>query len=361
MQPIRLVSVAEQTVKHLRQALYEGRWSGRLPGVVRLAIECQVSSGVVRAALRQLESEGLLTGRGLGRSRSIAAPGGAHASLRRLRIGVVLHDAPRERNPQTPQVLLEIQHNLEAAGHDVFFFKKSQVELRHDVRRMARHVSETPADAWIVVAGSRPLLEWFAEQTVPCMALYGRSGGLALAHTGPDKLPAYLAATRQLIALGHRRIVLITLRPRRIPTPGRVETGFLAELEAHGIPAGDYHLPDWEETPDGYAALLERLFQRTPPTALIIDETPRFVAAMQFLAQRRIAIPGQVSLVSPDNDEILDWCYPPVAHMTWDTAPIVRRVVRWVAAVRRNNPDRKAIQFPAEFVPGGSIGPVWKG
>lgn len=47
--------------------------------------------------------------------------------------------------------------------------------------------------------------------------------------------------------------------------------------------------------------------------------------------------------------------------MQWDNAPIVRRVVRWVSAVRKGKPDRNSIKFPAEFVPGGSIGPVRKG
>ena len=102
------------------------------------------------------------------------------------------------------------------------------------------------------------------------------------------------------------------------------------------------------------------MFQRTPPTALIIDEFPRFFAAMAFLARRGIRVPEQVSLVSTDCDASLDWCYPGVAHMQWDNALIVRRVVRWVNAVRQGDPDRRTINFTAEFVPGGSIGPVWK-
>ena len=107
--------------------------------------------------------------------------------------------------------------------------------------------------------------------------------------------------------------------------------------------------------------MLETLFQRTPPTALIIDETPRFIAAVAFLARHGIQMPEQVSLVSADCDALLDWCHPGIAHMHWDNAPIVRRVVRWVDAVRKGKPDRKVINFPAEFVPGGSIGPVRKG
>jgi hypothetical protein len=45
--------------------------------------------------------------------------------------------------------------------------------------------------------------------------------------------------------------------------------------------------------------------------------------------------------------------------MRWDYALIVRRVVRWVDAVRKGKADHKTINIPAEFVPGGSIGPVW--
>jgi hypothetical protein len=36
-------------------------------------------------------------------------------------------------------------------------------------------------------------------------------------------------------------------------------------------------------------------------------------------------------------------------------------VVRWVTAVRKGKPDRRAVIIPVEFKPGGSIGPVWKG
>jgi DNA-binding LacI/PurR family transcriptional regulator len=254
--------------------------------------------------------------------------------------------------------LLQIQHDLEAAGNKVFFSGKSQVELHHDVQRIVRHVQANPADAWVVEAGSRGLLEWFAGQKVPAIALYGRSDGLPIARSGPDKVPAIVEATRQLIALGHQRIVLIVLGPRRKPTPGRAEQAFLDELAAHGIATGDYHLPDWEETPEGFSALLETLFRTTPPTALIVDETPRVIAAVHFFARHRIRLPEQVSLVSTDYDSSLAWCSPTVAHIRWNPAPIVRRIVRWIAALRKGNRDRRTINFPAEFRPGGSIGPA---
>ena len=72
-------------------------------------------------------------------------------------------------------------------------------------------------------------------------------------------------------------------------------------------------------------------------------------------------MPDQVSLVSTDDDAALAWCHPGVVHIKWDTAPIVRHIVRWVTAVRKGVAERKTVNYPAEFVPGGSIGPVWNG
>jgi DNA-binding LacI/PurR family transcriptional regulator len=362
MPPIRQTSKHELVAARLRDGLLEGRWGGGLPGVQRLAVEFDVSAVTARRALRQLETEGVLTDRGLGRSRGISAVAANIASRRRLRVGILRHDARMtDNNPRASAVAVEIMHSLEAAGHAVLLCNKSQIELRNEVRRMAREMATIPADAWIVEAGSRPLLEWCASQQTPCLALFGRTDGLPLARTGPDKAPAFRAATRRLLELGHRRIVCLVRATRRLPVPGINERVFLEELEAHGVVTGDYNLPDWDETPAGFYGLLDRLFQHSPPTALILDEVSCYIAAAEFLARRGIKVPDQVSLVSTDDDAALSWCYPPIARMSWDPKPVIRRAVRWVDAVRNGKPDRKIINFPAEFIPGGSIGRVWKG
>ena len=360
MHPVPRPSVPELTAAHLREGLRMGRWSGTLPGAARLAKELDVAPATIRTALQLLEAEGLITGRGLGRSRGIAASA-TGAVVAPLRVAILRHDARPSDDPQSFAVLTEIIHSLEAAGHTAFLSERSQIDLRHDLRRIVREMNRTPAGAWVIVSGSRELLEWCATLPLPCLALYGRTGGLEIARTGPDKVSAYRAATRHLLELGHRRIVLINRAARRKPTPGMNERAFLEELESYGIVTSEYNLPNWEETPEGFFNLLERLFLHSPPTALIVDEAARYIAAAEFLARRDINVPRQVSLVSPDDDPALAWCHQGIAHMRWDNAPIVRRVVRWVNDVRKGKPDRKVINFPAKFVPGASIGPVWKG
>jgi len=365
MKSFRRQSLSDQTAMFLRERVRSGLWDAKLPGVVRLCAEMNVSQTTMREALQKLEEEGLITSGGQCRSRKVAGSG-TRGGRRSLRVGILLHDSrPKDQAKATPlkpgPELLSLQNALEAAGHSVFFTRKSQVDLGHDARRIALHIGETPADAWVIVAGSLGVLEWFTQQSTPCIALYGRSGGLPLARAGPDKVPAMTTATRQLIELGHRRIVLITLASRRKPVPGRVELAFLSELAAHDIPTGEYNIPDWIETPEGFSALLSSLFRHTPPTAVIIAETPRLIAATHFFARHGIAVPQQVSLVCTDYDDSLAWCHPAVAHITWTPELIVRRIVRWVATVRLGRTDRETILYPALFVPGGSIGPAPNG
>jgi DNA-binding LacI/PurR family transcriptional regulator len=357
MEPMRLLSIGEQTVEHLRNGIQEGRWSGRLPGVVRLATECDVSTGVIRSALRKLEAEGVISSRGLGRSRCIMSPEEGVTTLSALRVAILLYDSAKESH----LLIWKLQRNLEFAGHLVIIAEKAQAQLNFNLPNIIRMVEATPADAWIVIAGPHEVLAWFASQKIPTMALYGRSNGLAVARTGPEKISAFIDATRHIIALGHRRIVMIASAERRKPVPGLLEQLTLQEMRANGIETGSYNLPDWEETPAGLNTLLENLFRTTPPTALIIYDTPRLVATMQFLARHQIDIPGQVSLIATDADPVLDWCYPSIAQMKWDHTLVLRRIMRWVTAVRKGNPDCKTINFPTTFVPGGSIGPAPQG
>jgi len=358
MQAFRQLSVVQQLAEHLREGLREGHWQGQLPGVIRLAAELGVAKNTLVAALRLVATEGLVALSQDGRSRHTT--GKTSSRKRPLRIGILLHDSLTNDNPQSGQILFKLYHVLENAGFVPFFSEATQISLRHDVRRISRYISETPADAWVVAAGTRDVLEWFAASKQPCIALFGRRYGLPIAAVAPNKVPAYAAATNHLIALGHQRIVLVCRKLRRLPEPGRIERAFLAELAAHHLPVSDFNLPDWEESPEGIHRMLAGLFRITPPTAMIIDEMQHLIAVQQFLASRRLRVPEQVSLVTTDYDPSFAFCQPPVTHISWDPESIYQRVVRWATAVSKGRKDLVQTLLPAEFVKGGTAGPVWK-
>ena len=352
MEGSRFLTLTEQVAEHLRGELARGRWEGLMPGKHELAAELEVNNKTVESALRQLESEKLLVARGAGRRRAISL--GVQSQRKMLRIAILAGDTADLGLDYT----VELRHRLQQAGNVVHIAGRTIADLRDDAGRMGRLIRSTDADAWVVLGGSRKVLEWFAGRPEPVFALFGRRGGLPMAAVGPDKPAAIAAATRELIRLGHRRIVLMARPRRRLPEPGAPEKAFLRELAAHGLAVGGYNLPAWEETPEEFHRCLEELFRVTPPTAMVIDETAFFFAAQQFLARRGLWVPEDVSLVATDPHPDFHWCRPSIAHITWDSGPLVRRIARWAANVSRGREDRRQTLTPATFVAGGTVGPA---
>jgi DNA-binding LacI/PurR family transcriptional regulator len=348
----RVRSGSEQFFEFLREELFGGRWSGTMPGVHRLAAEFQVNRKTVEGALQMLEGEGLLIGQGAGKRRMIDLS--ARPARPGFRVAFLLY----EPSDNHSSYILELKHQLREAGHVVSIAARTLVELKIDLERVAHVVRKHEADAWVVVAGSREILEWFHQQNLAAFALFGRQGNVPIASAAPNRQPAIQAAVRRLVALGHRRIVFLGRSLLRLPNPGFDGRAFLQELEVQGIATGPYNLPNWEDSAEGIKHCLDSLFTSTPPTALLIDEAFLFMAVQQHLAQKGILAPGQVSMICTEYDKIFDWCRPMISHFRWDTKPVVRRVVRWAKQMSLGHQDRVKLLTTVEFVEGGSIGEI---
>jgi len=352
MNPFWNLSVPEQLATHLRGEIVAGRLHGLMPGVLRLETEMGVNRKTVEEALRILEREGLLIPQGVGKRRKIEQDQGVRATTS-LRLGILLY----EKNDRNMDYIIELQHSLEEAGHIPFYPPKSLVELGMEVGRVERMIGRTEADAWVVVAGTRAVLEWFIAQGMPVMATFGRRRGLPIASVGPDKPPAIRAAAKALLALGHRRVVFLTRSGNVQPRLCATAQSFLHELSAHGITPSPYHLPEWKETIEGFHACLEGLFRITPPTAMIIDEVPFLIATYQFLAARKLSVPQDISLVCAESSRDFAWCRPEISHIRWAAQPVVRHIVQWANHLAAGKSDVRQLFTLAEFVPGGTIGP----
>jgi DNA-binding LacI/PurR family transcriptional regulator len=354
MQPLKILSPAAQVAAYLGGQLRRGAWQGEMPGAPSMALELGVDHRTVIAAFDLLEREGVLASQGVGKRRRILHQDKQAPPALRVRI-LTYEDGDRQLF-----YIVELQHRLIEAGHVASFASHSLHGLGMDVKRVGSYVKDSEADAWVVFAGSREILEWFATQEKPVFALAGRRHGISIAGCGPDKLPAQRAVLRRFVELGHRRIVMLAREERRHPQPGYFERMFLEELESHGIRTGLYNLPDWKDDVEDFHRCLDALFRHTPPTAILIDEMQLFTAAQLHLAQLGILAPRDVSLVCTDPNPAFAWCRPSIAHFQWDASPLVRRITRWADNVARGIDDRRQSFTKAQFVEGGSIGPVPK-
>ncbi len=355
MKPLRLISVAEQVAQHLREEIECRALVGEMPGAKKLANRLGINHKTVDAAAHLLEKQGLLKSQGAGMPRRILES----SKIQRTSLCVVILTYEPE-DAQGSKIIIDLRHNLNNAGHTCTLSHKSQRELGWDMKRIERMVQETKADAWIIQAGSREILEWFSQQSFPSLALFGRFLDVSspLAAVGVMKVPVITEAVRYLTAQGHRRIVMLSQKTDTLPTPGYVQKMFLEQLQVHDIQTGTYNLPDWESTPEGLRQVLDSLFQVTPPTALFITDILLLFPVYTHLLRRGITAPEKVSLICSDEQPQYQWCRPVIAHLRWNNQEIVRRIIEWADKTASGKPDHAQKFVNSELVTGGTIGPA---
>jgi DNA-binding LacI/PurR family transcriptional regulator len=352
MRPFVPQSTAAQVAAHLREEILRGDLRDTLPGYRLLAEKIGVNHKTLRTALGQLEDEGLLVPQGSGR------PCRIHLQEDHAQKGFRVCILPYEDDDRRVAYHRDIMDRIERAGYAVGFAGTTLSKLQFDVKRVERYVRAHPADAWVVFAGTREILGWFANQTAPVFAVAGHLAGLPIAGATFRKSTSVAEATRRLVELGHRRIVMLVREDHRKPFPGVQQQAFLDNLESMGIQSGSYNLPDWVDTAEDFHRCLHSLFTTTPPTALLIDEATLFFAAQQSLAWRGVVAPRDVSLLCLDPNPGFSWCRPSISHINWQPQPLVSRIVRWTDNVARGKIDRRMTFIKTEFVEGGTIGPA---
>ena len=355
MSSFQISNASEQVANHLREQLIRNVWVETIPGGERLARHLGVGRMTIEAALSLLEKEGLLERQGRGRRRRIQLPKKL-ARPPQLRVAILLY----EQSDQNLDYFIDFKNKLEATGHIVFYAPSHLTELKMDVRRLARMVGKIEADAWVVGAGTREVLQWFLQQKLPAFAIFGRRRKLKIAAVGPDNIPALVEATQRLIELGHQRIVFLDSL-YKFSEPGVAGTAFLDALSAGGITVGSYNLPGWEGGLEGLYAFLDSSFQSTPPTAIIAGSGANYFATQSFLVNRGIRVPQDLSLICVDNDPHFSQCRPSVSHIRWNSRPVANRIVSWASNISEGKEDTRQTTIKAEFIEGGTIGPVAKG
>jgi len=353
MGPFELFTASEQVANHLRRELIKRTWVGEMPGTPQIAKELGVNRKTAETALGKLEAEGFLISCGVGKRRQIHLPDGA-AIAGKLSVSILLHN----QDTRSEQFTINLERSLKEAGHIVNYAPENLEQLKMDPKKVAHMVKEVAADAWVIIAGDRVVLEWFAAQPIPCFAFLGQRKDLPIAGAGPAKLPTILAVVRRLVELGHRRIVMLDFALSQSVEPRFLTGKIFAELEALGIPTGSYNLPCIEANPESLYQCLDALFLVTPPTALMI-ETPTMLHATQlYLSQRGIFSPQHISLVCTNTVSEHDWFRPTIAHLDWDHRLVVRCALRWAEDISRGKKNHRQTLTKTRFVDGGTLAPV---
>ncbi len=311
-------SRSTQIAAHLRERL--AQWPERLPGERLLAAQLGVGRRTIRAALNQLEAEGLLHKHGPRRG-SRLAPAAPGMSPTRRKVGLLL-TAPFSSLHRSGVVLVDA---LRA------FFFRHEVDLHlHDLSASPkqgafpyfRRLYETlHYDAWLLSGSTQPMQTWCERERLPVILASAPFPGVALPAVELGFHATCRHAVGQMIRAGHRHLALLVpkLPPHIAPGDQASVAGFLEGVEAFAIPGLKATVEKHPQEQAAFCAMLDELLQRSPRPSAWLVRTPYFLTTLVYLLQRGVRIPQEVALVCRDREDYFQ--HLPLAPSCYATPP----------------------------------------
>lgn len=167
-----------------------------------------------------------------------------------------------------------------------------------------------------------------------------------------------LAATEHLLALGHRRIGIITGPDRLACSRDRLD-GYRAALQRAGVdpdPAlvqhGDFVVPGGRR---GASRLLDLA---DPPTAIFAGSDHQAHGVYQIAHERGLRIPHDLSVVGFDDVDLCEWVSPTLTTVHQPLSEMAREATRLVVALAEGGDDRRRrVELSTELVVRDSTAP----
>jgi len=145
-----------------------------------------------------------------------------------------------------------------------------------------------------------------------------------------------LAATEHLLALGHRRIGIITGPASLMCSRDRLD-GYRAALQRAGVEAtedliryGDFQVAGGERAAAGLLDLDD------PPTAIFAGSDQQAYGVYQQARTRRLRVPDDLSVVGFDDVELCQWLSPPLTTVRQPLVEMAREATRMVLDLERH-------------------------
>jgi DNA-binding LacI/PurR family transcriptional regulator len=150
-----------------------------------------------------------------------------------------------------------------------------------------------------------------------------------------DNVQGARLATDHLIALGHRRIGLITNAPRQYVGSQERYNGYVQALAAATLPFDEsLVLEGYFTGRSGYGAMSALLELVNPPTAMFIASDVVALGAIQAIKMRGLAIPQDMAIVGFDDIAITQYIEPPLTtirlpayDLGWHTGHLLLQLI----------------------------------
>ncbi len=349
-------SLPAQTAAVVLGEIRRGRWRGWLPGERQLCEELRVSRGTLRGALAILQGQRALKVVSSQGHQILRSPRRARPATERVSIGVL---SPEPLETQRPFFGLMMDRLCESAygrGWTVQRHYRASCFGPKAEANLDMLAVDFPSTCWILVRANRRAQEWFQQRTLPAIVSGHTYPSVTLPSLDGDHRAVGRHAGILLTRQGHEFAALIVSRER---LPGLIE-GEAGFLDGFRHPDGSESLilrvsDDGDDA--ALAGAITRIFrQSTRPTAVITETSNQYLVVLSALAQLRLVVPHDVSLVSRLDDTYLEHLTPVPTRYRVDPAGFARALTAMVAhVVAGEKLPAVARMIIPDFIKGASI------
>jgi DNA-binding LacI/PurR family transcriptional regulator len=354
---------AELAADEMRREILAGRWDDRMPGTRALALWLGVSAPTVAAAMLRLVGEGLLEGGGQRRAfRVLAREGGLKqrpAITVTKRLLILTHLDWGELDEVSRRLLEGLRDAMAERDWKVDHQVVDFLHVKRPRRAWDQSIRVESGTTLLVLYGRKPLGEWAVRRKLRTIFLGGTADGLAVSMVAVKTSWMVEEGLTRLIAMGHQRIVIpLCDRTEAFRNHVRATTRSVMESAGQGYVAA-YHNPTNDySNPEVSRRILDSLFAIQPPTAIGFLHWKELIATQCYLAEKRLRVPEDVSLMLFGEHADAEWFHPKLARFRFP----IRRIKRaLISLIENDSAEPEYVSLRADYVPGPSVGPVKQG
>ena len=167
------------------------------------------------------------------------------------------------------------------------------------------------------------------------LVLHGRLSDTRIPSVDVDNVRGAMTAVEHLLALGHRRIGMITNAPLAYAASRQRLEGYRRALEEAGLSYEEAWVRQGNfDEESGYAAIRELLALHKPPTAVFIASDMVAMGALRALHEERVSVPEEMAVVGFDDITAARFITPalttihvPTFGLGWSAAELLIRII----------------------------------
>lgn len=190
------------------------------------------------------------------------------------------------------------------------------------------------------------------------VVLHGCLHGVDIPSVDVDNVQGAAAAVHHLLALGHRRVGMITNAPLVYAASGQRLDGYRKALQAADIPYDEMLVREGNfDEESGHAAIMDLMALDRPPTAVFVASDMVAMGALRALHEEGMCVPGEVALVGFDDITAARFITPalttvhvPTFGLGWSAAELL------IEVVEQGSADHSHVQLGTELIVRESCG-----